>query len=95
MFIKPFSKNKKSTGDQTLFYRLCESYRTESSVRHHTILYLGSLEELPAIEEKKNLCYRIEELVKESRTGKQNLFQPGESIIENLAQVWLIYIWSY
>jgi len=92
VFIKPFSKNKKSTGDQTLFYRLCESYRTETSVRHHTILYLGSLEELPGIEQKKNLCYRLEELVKESRTGKQNLFPPGESIIEELAQKFLLEI---
>lgn len=92
MFIKPFSKNKKSTGDQTLFYRLCESYRTETSVRHHTILYLGSLEELPGIEQKKNLCYRLEELIKESRTGKQNLFPPRESVIEKLAQKFFLEI---
>ena len=92
MFIKPFSKNKKSTGDQKLYYRLCESYRTETTVRHHNILYLGSLEELPTIEQKKSLCYRVEELVKESRTGKQNLFPPGESIVEEFAQKFFLEI---
>jgi len=49
VFIKVFSKNKKSTGDQKLYYRLCESYRTDTSVRHLYILYLGTLEELPMI----------------------------------------------
>lgn len=92
MFIKVFSKNKKSTGDQRLHYRLCESYRTETSVRHYNILYLGILEELPTIEQKKSLCYRLGELVKESRTGKQNLFSPGESIIEKLAQKFFLEI---
>ena len=92
MFIKVFSKNKKSTGDQRLHYRLCESYRTETSVRHYNILYLGMLEELPAIEQKKSLCCRLEELIKESRTGKQNLFPPPEGIIEELAQKFFLEI---
>ena len=92
MFIKVFSKNKKSTGDQRLHYRLCESYRTETSVRHYNILYLGMLEELPAIEQKKSLCCRLEELIKESRTGKQNLFPPPEGIIEELAQNFFLEI---
>lgn len=92
MFIKVFSKSKKSTGDKKLYYRLCESYRTETSVRHHNILYLGSLEELPAIEEKKSLCSRIEELVKESRTGRINLFPPGNNIVEELAQKFFLEI---
>jgi len=86
VFIKVFSKNKTSKGDQRLHYRLVESYRTGDTVRHHNIVYLGTLDEIPGIEQKKELCKRIEELVKECRTGIKSIFTPKEDTIETLAQ---------
>ena len=69
-----------------MHYRLCESYRIDDTVRHQTILHLGTLEELPETEQKKALALRIDELVKLSYTGKQNLFGSSDTVIEALAQ---------
>jgi len=86
MFLKPIFKMVKTTGERKMHYRLCESYRIDNTVRHQTILHLGSLEELPETDQKKALAFRIDELVKQSYTGKQSLFGPSDAIIENLAQ---------
>jgi len=86
MFLKVIFKTIKTTGERRKHYRLCESYRSDNTVRHLTILHLGSLEELPEIDQKKALATRIDELVKQSHTGKQNLFQPPDQLIELLAQ---------
>ncbi len=85
MFLKPYRKSRALTGDQRLYYKLCESYRTEDSVRHQVILNLGLLDELPDIEDKKKLGIRISELVQESRTGMGKLFPPETDVIEKLA----------
>jgi hypothetical protein len=86
MFLKVIFKTIKTTGERKKHYRLCESYRCDNTVRHQTILHLGSLEELPEVDQKKALATRIDELVKQSHTGKQNLFQPPDQLIESLAQ---------
>ena len=86
MFLKVIFKTKKSTGERIKNYRLCESYRYDNTVRHQTILHLGSLEDLPDIEQKKALVLRINELVKQSHTGEQDLFKPQDEIVEKLAQ---------
>ena len=69
-----------------MHYRLCESYRINDTVRHQTILHLGTLEELPETDQKKSLALRIGELVKQSYTGKQSLFGSSDVVIEALAQ---------
>jgi hypothetical protein len=86
MFLKPIIKTIKVTGERKIHYRLCESYRFDNTVRHQTILHLGSLEDLPEIDQKKALGTRIDELVRQSHTGKQSLFQPHDPLIETLAQ---------
>jgi hypothetical protein len=86
MFIKRFSKTIKSTGEQKVFYRLVESYRFDNSVRHQSILHLGTLDELPDIEQKRNLAIRINDLVRQSHTGEQDLFKPSDKIVEAFAQ---------
>ena len=86
MFLKVIFKTLKTTGERRKHYRLCESYRSDNTVRHQTILHLGSLEELPEIDQKKALATRIDELVKQSHSRKQNLFQPSDQLIEALAQ---------
>lgn len=86
MFLKVIFKTIKSTGERKAHYRLCESYRFGNTVRHQTILHLGSLDQLPQTEQKKALAQRINELVKQSHTGRQSLFATPEPIIETFAQ---------
>ena len=86
MFLKVIFKTIKATGEIRKHYRLCESYRIDNTVRHQTILHLGTLEELPETDDKKALATRIDELVKQSYTGKQSLFAPADQLIETLAQ---------
>lgn len=86
MFLKVIFKTIKATGEPRKYYRLCESYRMDNTVRHQTILHLGTLEQLAETDQKKALASRIDELVKQSYTGKQNLFAPSDQLIETLAQ---------
>ena len=86
MFIKRISKTIKSTGEQKSLYRLVESYRLDNMVRHETILHLGTLEELPDVEQKRNLAIRINEMVRQRHTGEQDLFKPSDEMVETMAQ---------
>lgn len=86
MFLKRVAKRNKITGVDKIVYRLCESYRFDNTVRHETILHLGSLEELPDVEEKRSLLIRILELIKQSHTGNQSLFTPQDTTVERWAQ---------
>jgi hypothetical protein len=92
MFLKVIFKTNKTTGERVKTYRLCESYRHLDTVRHLTVLHLGPLEDLPEIDQKKALAERINELVKQSRTGKQSLFTTPEPVIERLAQKYFLDI---
>ena len=91
VFLKAVYKNIKSTGEQVRHYRLVESYRFDNTVRHQTILHVGTLSELPDVEQKRALSIRINELVKESHTGIQSLFVPEETV-ELLAQKFFLQI---
>jgi hypothetical protein len=62
-----------------------ESYRYDNMVRQHTILHLGKLEELPEVAHKKELAKRIDDLVRQSRTGMQYLFVSNNEDVERLA----------
>lgn len=69
-----------------MHYRLCESYRSANGVRHVTVVHLGSLDELPDLEQKKALALRVDELVKNSRNNAIGLFTPGDKEVEDAAQ---------
>ena len=86
VFIKPISKYISGSQEYKRYYRLVESYRSGDSVRHHTILQLGSLEELGDIERIKQLGLRIESLVQESRSGIKEIFEPTDAKVEELAR---------
>lgn len=64
MFIKPYSKYNKTTKERYTIYRLCESYSIDGYIRHRTIIGFGKLEELPGVEQKKQLALRVEEMLK-------------------------------
>ena len=87
MFIKSIVKSNKATGERKEHFRLCESYRSGNTVKHLTIIHLGSLEQLPQPEQKRLLGRRIEQLIQQEREGNV-LFAPvpPEGIIEQLAQ---------
>jgi len=92
MFLKPIVKHNKSNGGFTMHYRLCESYRSDNSVRHQTIVHLGTLDELPDVEQKKSLAKRIDELVKNSRNAAISLFKSDDELVETLAQKYFAII---
>ena len=69
-----------------MHYRLVESYRVDDRVKHETILNLGKLEKLPEVEQKKALAQRINDLMRQSVTGKSNLFVETDDLTEHLAQ---------
>lgn len=86
MFLKRIVKHNKATGTTKINYRLCESYRFDNTVRHETILHLGTLEQLADAEQRRSLLIRIDELIKQSYTGKQSLFIAEDAAVETLAQ---------
>lgn len=55
-------------------------------MRHRIILHMGTLADLPDIEQKKALVSRIIELIKETRTGKKGLFVAEDPVVEERAQ---------
>ena len=63
MFIKPFFKYNKTTGERYTVYKLCESYRLNKCIHHRIIIGFGRLEELETVEQKKLLATRVEELI--------------------------------
>jgi transposase len=63
MFIKPFFKHNRTTGERYCVYKLCEGYRLNGGVYHRIIVGFGRLEELETVEQKKLLATRVEELV--------------------------------
>jgi hypothetical protein len=85
MFLKRIAKRIKTSGVKKIHYRLCESYRFDNTVRHETILHVGTLEELPDAAQKRSLLIRIDELIKQDHTGRQSLFIPDDEV-EKLAQ---------
>jgi DDE family transposase len=85
MFIKSIVKTNKVTGERKEHFRLCESYRSEKTIKHHTVIHLGLLPELPQSKQRQALGRRIEQLVNNDRAGEE-LFTSADTIIEPLAQ---------
>ena len=63
MFIKPYFKQNKTTGERYTVYKLCESYRLNGGIHHRIIIGFGRLEELETVEQKKLLAARIEDML--------------------------------
>jgi hypothetical protein len=63
MFIKPYFKHNRTTGEHYTVFKLCESYRLNGGVHHHIIINFGRLEELETVEQKKLLASRVEDLI--------------------------------
>ena len=63
MFIKPYFKQNKTTGERYTVFKLCESYRLNGGIHHRIIIGFGRLEELETVEQKKLLAARIEDML--------------------------------
>jgi len=86
MFLKPVIKYIRTTGEHRTYYRLCESYRYQNTVRHHTLVQLGTLDELPDESKRELLKDRIASLIKQNRTGQSDMFGSEDEAVESLAQ---------
>ncbi len=91
MFVKSIVKINKVSGERKEHFRLCESYRSDNTTKHHTIIHLGLLPELPEPQQRQALGRRIEQLINNERLGKE-LFTPVDDIIEQLAQKFYLAI---
>lgn len=63
MFIKPYLKHNRTTGERYTVYKLCEGYRINGQVTHRIIISFGRLDELGTVEQKKLLASRVGQLI--------------------------------
>jgi hypothetical protein len=84
VFLKRIIK-KVSGGESKTYYRLCESYRIDDTVRHRSIIQLGTLDELTTDQERNSLVSKIESLIDECRKGLVRLIDETDEPIERMA----------
>jgi hypothetical protein len=94
VYLKAIYKSEVSSLNRVAYYRLVESYRYGNQVKHTTVVNFGKLEDLPSIELKKELAKRLDELVRESRTGIGCMFTSEHQKVEELAHVYFHQIKS-
>lgn len=63
MFVKPYIKHNKTTGERYTVYKLVEGYRVNGQVNHRIIVSFGRLDELDTDDRKKLLGRRVEQLI--------------------------------
>ena len=63
MFVKPYLKHNRTTGERYTVYKLVEGYRIHGQVTHRIIVSFGRLDELETDEQKKLLGKRVEQLI--------------------------------
>ena len=63
MFVKPYLKQNRTTGERYTVFKLCEGYRTGGNVTHRIIVSLGRLDELATDDQRKLLGKRIEQML--------------------------------
>lgn len=63
MFVKPYLKQNRTTGERYTTYKLVEGYRIHGQVTHRIIVSFGRLDELETDEQKKLLGKRVEQLI--------------------------------
>jgi len=84
MFIKPYFKHNRTTGERYTVYKLVEGYRIRNQVSHRIIINFGRLDELRTDDEKKLMAKRVEELL--VNNGNTLQISNIEEHIESLAQ---------
>ncbi len=83
MFIKPYFKENRTTGERYTVYKLCEGYRKNGAVCHRIIINFGRLESLETVEQKKLLAQRVEQMLVNG--GKTLLTSAADAEVESMA----------
>jgi hypothetical protein len=84
MFVKPYLKQNRTTGERYTVYKLVEGYRIHGQVTHRIIVSFGRLDELETDQQKKLLGKRVEQLI---INGGYTLFtNDADEKIEQLAR---------
>ncbi len=63
MFVKPYLKQNRTTGERYTVYKMVEGCRIHGQVTHRIIVSFGRLDELETDEQKKLLGKRVEQLI--------------------------------
>ncbi len=63
MFVKPYLKQNRTTGERYTVYKLVEGYRTNGKVTHRIIVSFGRLDELETDGQKKLLGKHVKEFI--------------------------------
>jgi hypothetical protein len=92
MFIKPYFKHNRTTGERYCVYKLYDGYRLNGGVYHRIIINFGRLEELETVEQKKLLAARIEELIVNG--GNSLPTSAVDEQVERLARHFYTEIWQ-
>jgi len=74
MFLKKIIKKDKQGNKNYIYYRLCESYRIDNSVRHRTLGSLGTLDGLSDVERKQ-----LADLIEANLINQPSLFSDAYS----------------
>jgi transposase len=86
MFIKPYLKHNRTTGERYVVYKLCEGYRQNGKVGHRIVISFGRLNELETDDQRKLLGKRVEELLVNG--GNTLSISAAEQQVEQLARVY-------
>lgn len=84
MFVKPYIKHNRTTGERYTVYKLVEGYRVNKQVTHRIIVSFGRLDELDTDERKKLLGRRVEQLIVNG--GNTLSISQADGQIEQLAR---------
>jgi len=84
MFVKPYLKQNRTTGERYTVYKLCEGYRIGGQVTHRIIVSLGRLDELADDDQRKLLGKRVEQML--SNGGNTLPVSAADEQVEQLAR---------
>ena len=84
MFVKPYLKQNRTTGERYTVFKLVEGYRVNGQVTHRIIVSFGRLEELGSDDRIKLLGKPVEELLVNG--GNTLVTSYGDEQVEQLAR---------
>jgi hypothetical protein len=84
MFVKPYLKQNRTTGERYTVYKLVEGYRIHGQVTLRIIVSFGRLDELETDQQKKLLGKRVEQMILNG--GYTLCTNDAEEQIEQLAR---------
>lgn len=84
MFVKPYIKHNRTTGERYTVYKLVEGCRVNGQVTHRIIVSFGRLDELDTDDRKKLLGKRVEQMIVNG--GSTLSISQADAQVEQLAR---------